>query len=80
MAKKKAKAAEGCKCLKQANDQLSEKGMELDTAMAMNLETGHARVVGPLLVVRWRDKPKRGKRLPTFTCAYCPMCGKKNPD
>lgn len=77
MAKKKTTEDRGCKCLASANEQLAEQGMKLETALQINFKTGESSVAGPFMLVRWKDKPKRGKRLPLMVCNYCPMCGKK---
>lgn len=74
------KATKPCDCVKQLNQALGQSGVELETALAMNFTTGKGTVEGPFLAVRWKDKPIRGKRLPTLVCNFCPVCGKKKAD
>jgi hypothetical protein len=77
MAKSKGKR-KACDCLKRVNDAMDEKGgYRLSTALRMNFQTGQASIDGPFLMVHWSGGPKRGKKLPTVACAYCPFCGKK---
>jgi hypothetical protein len=76
MAKRKAQPTE-CDCAKQVDDELNKRGIALDKALSMDFTTGKASVAMPFIAVHWKDKPKRGKRLPTVTCAFCPFCGKK---
>ncbi len=71
------KASKPCECVKQVNEALDDSGVELETSLAMNFKTGKGSVEGPFLSVRWKDKPIRGKRLPTLVCNFCPVCGKK---
>ena len=74
MSKQKTK---GCKCFDQVNEQLKPDGMCLESALQIDFKSGKATMAGPFLFVKWIDKPKRGKKLPLITCAFCPMCGKK---
>ena len=74
---KKTAATKPCNCLKQVNESLADSGVELETSLAINFETGKASVEGPFLSVRWKGKPIRGSRLPTLVCNFCPVCGRK---
>ena len=74
MAKKKP--SEACKCRDAVDAELKNIGVKLESALQVNFSTGKGSMAGPFLLVKWIDKPKRGKRLPLITCAYCPMCGK----
>lgn len=69
-----------CECLKLTNEKLEASGVELETAVLVNFGTEQATRTGPFLAVRWIDKPRPGKRLPTIHCAFCPMCGKEMKD
>lgn len=77
MSKTKRRATP-CKCAEQINEKLKPRGVRLSSEFSINFNTGKATVIHPLLKVEWLDKPKRGKRLPIVTGAYCPVCGKKN--
>lgn len=79
MAKKSTKEMKGCECNKSVNEELAASGISLAGSFSINFKSGSSSYISPLIEVKWKDKPRRGKRLPIITCAYCPFCGKKKP-
>ncbi len=75
MAKKKEVG--GCGCAEAVDKHLAQLGIQLESCLQMNFKTGKARLAKPFISVKWKDKPKKNKRLPLITCPFCPWCGKK---
>lgn len=81
--KKKRKKAERkprqCDCVRQVNEQLDPKGLELDDRLVMSFQedAANGKLEAPLLSLRWKGKKRSGQSLPSLFCAYCPFCGEK---
>lgn len=75
-----AKNTKRCDCIKQVNEQLKEQGINAVVATEMSFNfTKMKGSVELFLPMRYREKKKKGDKLPSIVCTFCPICGKKIP-